>query len=78
MATESLEKKDAKRKGRNQGIAFGVLGALGAAFLYNKATGGKHVTDAVTAGASKAKKFVTDKVADFKKKKAAKEAASEE
>ncbi len=68
---DDLEKKDLKRKGRGQGIALGVLSAIGAALIYNKATG-KHLTDAITSSAKKTKDFVTKKVDDIKKKKAEK------
>ena len=66
-----LEKKDAKRKGRNEGIVIGAIASLATALIYTKATGGKHITDGVTATAKKGKDYVSSKIAEHKEKKAA-------
>ena len=66
-----LEKKDAKRKGRNEGIVLGAIASLATALIYTKATGGKHITDGVTATAKKGKDYVSEKIAEHKEKKAA-------
>ena len=65
-----LEKKDAKRKGRNEGVFLGVLASLATALVYTKATGGKHITDDVTSAAKKGKDYVSEKIAEHKEKKA--------
>lgn len=66
-----LEKKEAKRKGRGEGMFIGVLASLATALLYNKATGGKHITDEATSVAKKGKDYVSEKIAERKEKKAA-------
>lgn len=70
MATD-LEKKDAKRKGRNEGLVLGALASLATALIYTKATGGKHITDDVTSTVKKGKDYVSGKIAEHKEKKAA-------
>lgn len=69
---ENLEKKDAKRKGRNEGIVLGALASLATALIYTKATG-KHLTDDVTSAAKKGKTYVSGKIAEHKEKKAVEE-----
>ena len=65
-----LEKKEAKRKGRGEGLFLGVVASLAAALTYTKVSGGKHITNDVSAAAKKGKDYVSGKISEHKEKKA--------
>lgn len=65
---QSLEIKDAKRKGRNTGLVLGLLGTIVAGVVIKETTG-KNIVDGADACYNKAKTGIKNKISEHKANK---------